>query len=305
MSLETPEASIVITTRDRCDELRNALRSCEQQTKVNLEILVYDDASTDGTQEMVESEFQHVRYFRKQEQSGYIVLRDCGFEDAHGEFVLSIDDDARFSDPDTLAIVLENFRLLPSVAAFALRFTEPCRSSQQGVMPEIEENSEVRNYIGCAHAIRRNVALQLGGYRGYLIHQGEERDLCLRMLDAGHEIRYLKTPPIIHNPSQKRDHTRVAYLGLRNTFLFDVVNVPFPAVLWRLPADVILLLKHRITLGGFPRRVWYTVRALFACIRFIPQRRPVSRAAYSRFRNLPVHGAVAPDVMKQIPSHDV
>ena len=139
----------------------------------------------------------------------------------------------------------------------------------------------------------------------HLIHQGEERDLCLRMLDTGYEIHYLKTPPIIHNPSQNRDHTRVAYLGLGNTLLFDVVNVPFPDVLWRLPADVILLLKHRITLGGFPRRVWYTVRALFACIRFLPQRRPVSRATYSRFKNLPAHGAVAPDALKQVLLHDV
>ncbi len=291
----TPAASVVITTRNRCEELRIALRSCEQQTGVSLEVLVYDDASTDGTREMVESAFPSVRYFHSQRQTGYIGLRNRGFEDARGEFVFSIDDDARFTDPETVAMVVEQFRQWPAVGAFALQFSEPNRTARQGFMQEIDENSEIRNYIGCAHAVRRDVFLKLGGYSEYLFHQGEERDLCLRILDAGYEIRYLKTPPIIHNPSQKRDHSRIAYLGIRNTFLFDVVNVPFPTVLWRLPADVFLLLKHRISIGQFPRRTWYTIRALFACIRFVPQRNPVSKVTYSRYRNLPVHGAVAWD----------
>ncbi|HJN09567.1 MAG TPA: glycosyltransferase [Pirellulaceae bacterium] len=293
MTVESPEASVVITTRNRCKELRTALRSCEEQTGVAYEVLVYDDASTDDTRQVIENEFIWVRYLRQEERTGYIALRNLGFQDARGEFVFSIDDDALFTDPHTVATVVDKFRQFPAVAAFALQFTEPKRTARQGFMSEIGEDSEVRNYIGCAHAIRREVARRLGGYPEYLIHQGEERDLCLRMLDAEYEIRYLKSPPIIHNPSQSRDHKKIGYLGLRNTFLFDVVNVPYPAVLWRLPADVILLLKHRITLNEFPRRLWYTIRALMACIRYLPQRKAVSRVTYSRYRTLPAHGAVS------------
>jgi GT2 family glycosyltransferase len=52
-------ASLVIPTRNRRRELRELFLSVQKQT-VPLEIIVMDDASTDGTSEMMRSEFPAV-----------------------------------------------------------------------------------------------------------------------------------------------------------------------------------------------------------------------------------------------------
>lgn len=287
-----PVASVVITTRGRCKELRKAVLSCREQTGVAIEVLVYDDASEDETQEMVTREFPDVRYFRSEKHTGYIVLRNRGFEDAIGRYVFSIDDDAWFSQPETVAEVVQQFESQPDVAAFALRYTEPLRQKSQGFMQPVDSGQQVRNYIGCAHALQRQAALDVGGYVESLIHQGEERDLCIRLLERGQRVVYLHTAPIVHEPSPKRDHAALNYLGLRNTFVFDVLNVPFPYIVYRLPADVFLLLKHKVSRRTFPKRLWHVFRALFALAAFVFRRAPVSKSTYQKFRSLPSHGAV-------------
>ena len=57
-----PAASMVIPTRNRKDLLGRMIRSALAQT-VPVEVIVMDDGSTDGTQEMVRREFPQVRYY--------------------------------------------------------------------------------------------------------------------------------------------------------------------------------------------------------------------------------------------------
>jgi len=273
--------------------LRRALKSCREQRGVKLEILVYDDASTDDTIAMVKSEFPEVRLVHSSKRVGLIVLRNQGFDDATTPFVFSIDDDAWFSGPETIAAVIRHFDFYPMVAAFALHYIEPERTACDGFMTPAEDGSLIRNYIGCAHAIRRDVVRKLTGYRSFLVHQGEERDLCIRLLDAGYEIRYIHSPAIVHQPSIQRDRARMSYYGFRNTFLFDLLNVPFPYLLFRLPLDIVQLFRYKISVRSTPHRIGLILVALLASIRYLPRRNPVSRATYNRYRTLPSHGPAA------------
>jgi GT2 family glycosyltransferase len=292
-----PKASVVIITRARKDDVRRAIKSCFEQD-TDIEVLVFLDASTDGTLEMISSEFPQVRLFSYTNRVGYIVLRNRGFDEAKSPIVISIDDDAWFSGSSTIKNALEAFQTDEKIGAIALQYTEPDRDSKQGYMRDLPDCTQVRNFVGCAHALRVDVAKRIGGYREYLIQQGEERDLCIRMLSEGYSTIYVKTPPIIHEPSSVREHAKFAYFGHRNTFLFDVINVPFPNVVGRLTADVLLLLKHRITVRELPRRLLNTFRALAACLWFLPKRAPVSRETYRLYKSLPTHGAVDPRVLR-------
>ena len=90
---DSPLVSIVITTRNRKAELSRALSSCSQLSGIPFEVLVYDDASTDGTAEEVETRFPWVRLVRSEEHAERVLLRNRAFREAKGQFVLTIDDD--------------------------------------------------------------------------------------------------------------------------------------------------------------------------------------------------------------------
>src|SRR5690349_16819415 len=115
-----PEATIIITTKNRRDELRSALKSVFQQTAV-IEVVVMDDGSTDGTREMVSAEFPLARVERSEKSRGYIVQRNLAAHVASAAILVSIDDDAAFSSPHVVEQTLNEFDD-PRVGAVAIPY---------------------------------------------------------------------------------------------------------------------------------------------------------------------------------------
>src|SRR5262245_20418497 len=93
-----PRATIIISSKNRADDLRRTVTSSLQQS-VNLEVLVLDDGSTDDTSDVIRNEFPHVKLHRFEQSLGYIVRRNQGASLASAPIVFSIDDDAIFSSP--------------------------------------------------------------------------------------------------------------------------------------------------------------------------------------------------------------
>src|SRR5258706_8439031 len=103
-----PEASIVIVTRNHRDKIKLSVQSALSQSG-DIEILVLDDASTDGTTEMLREAFPSLPIHRFEKQEGYIVQRNRGAKLATGPFVFSIDDDAIYLDPNVVRDTLKLF----------------------------------------------------------------------------------------------------------------------------------------------------------------------------------------------------
>ena len=58
----------------------------------------------------------------------------------------------------------------------------------------------VAAFIGFAHLVRRDAFLRIGGYRESLVFYGEEKDFCVRALEAGQRIVYLPDAVVGHVP---------------------------------------------------------------------------------------------------------
>src|SRR3989442_11875038 len=97
-----PVASVVKTPKNRREELFDAVRSAISQS-VPVEVLVIDDGSTDGTAEMIRTRFPSVRLEQSKISFGLIVQRNRAAQLASGSFIFSIDDDAIFPSPETVA----------------------------------------------------------------------------------------------------------------------------------------------------------------------------------------------------------
>jgi glycosyltransferase involved in cell wall biosynthesis len=284
-------ATVVITTKNRRDELRSAIRSAIEQT-APVEVLVIDDGSTDGTEKMVREEFPRVRFERSEQSRGLIVQRNRGARLASAPFLFSIDDDAVFSSADTVAHTLREFDD-PRVGAVAIPFINV--KQDQTVRQRAPEPGPVfvtDAYIGTAHALRRDLFVELGGYAESLFHQGEERDFCIRMLDAGFVTRLGTAEPIHHFESPRRDYRRMDHYGRRNDILFGWARVPFPECGLHLAATTIKGVSFGVRVARPFRMTWGLLCGYFACLVGGPARQPVRRNTYVLYRLLRKKGPV-------------
>jgi glycosyltransferase involved in cell wall biosynthesis len=109
-----PLVSIYVPTYNRIELLRRALSSVLSQSYQNIEVIVVDDKSSDGTQafltEMAKQDVR-VKPILKQLNSGACISRNLAIESAKGEFITGLDDDDYFL-PGRIAYFVENRHLL-------------------------------------------------------------------------------------------------------------------------------------------------------------------------------------------------
>jgi glycosyltransferase involved in cell wall biosynthesis len=282
------QATVVITTKDRRDDLRRALSSAVAQVPP-VEVLVVDDGSSDGTSEMVRQEFPQVVLHRNEKPTGYIVGRNLAARLATAPAIFSIDDDAEFSTPHTVAQTLAELAH-PCVGAVAIPHVD-VKKRPGTVLPFPPDPGEgtfhvLYSYIGTAHAVRRDLFLSLGGYREALFHQGEEKDFTLRMLDAGYVVRLGRADRINHYESPRRDTTRMSLYGRRNDVLHVWHNTPWP---W-MPGDLVGTTVKGLSYGLRTGRLWLMARGLAkgygAMLTRLGRRTPIRPAAYRLWRRI-------------------
>jgi glycosyltransferase involved in cell wall biosynthesis len=92
-----PKVSVVIATRNRAKLLEEALRSVFSQTFQDFEVVIVDDASTDGSKDHVYSLFSNeagrIRYLTNEQQKERCYTRNRGILASSGEYVALLDDD--------------------------------------------------------------------------------------------------------------------------------------------------------------------------------------------------------------------
>lgn len=91
-----PLVSAVITTHNRKSDLEHAIKSVLNQTYINMECIVVDDASNDDTPDymrQVENENPQVHYIRIDNSKGGNHARNQGIQAAKGEYIAFLDDD--------------------------------------------------------------------------------------------------------------------------------------------------------------------------------------------------------------------
>jgi glycosyltransferase involved in cell wall biosynthesis len=274
-----PRATVVITSKDRKEELRAALRLVLAQTEP-VEVLVIDDGSSDGSSDMVRRHFPQVRLERSESSLGLIAQRTRAATLAKAPILISMDDDARLVSPYTVAQTLADFDH-ERIGAVAIPFIDVRTTTMvRQVAPTREGRWIVSSFIGTAHAIRRDVFLELGGYRAELVQMGEEPELCLRLLDAGYVTRLGRADKLQHLESPKRNVARLVSLSRRNDLLHAFWNVPMPYLPVRL-AKVTLHSLWFAAAWSQPRAVLRGLaRGYREGLTVIASRRPVARSTY-------------------------
>ena len=287
-------ATVVITTRNRQSSISATILSALHQS-VPVEVLVVDDGSTDGTSELIRRDFPQVRLIRHDESRGYIVRRNEGARLAKSPVIFSLDDDAVFTSPHVVGQTLKEFNH-ERVGAVAI----PLRNVRKTftLLQQAPDDNALHvtcNYIGTAHAVRRDPFLAIRGYRESLVHQGEEQDFCIRMLQSGRIVRLGKADPIHHYESPFRESGRMDFYGRRNDVLFAWHHVPALFLPIHLVATTFNGLRTAIESGNLKKMLLGLCSGYTSCVRRWHERKPVSMETYLLHRKLKKSGATALD----------
>lgn len=234
-----PLVSIVMLCWNRKDDVRESLQRIRRQVYPNVEIIVVDNASTDGTQEMIESEFHEVKLLRMFKNIG-IEAYNIGFENAKGDYIVILDDDS-FPAEDALVKMVDKFAADPElgIVAFDVRnFYHYDDITQAENVAGVAGNqaAEARNYLmafnGAGAGVRREVFKQIGYYPEEFFLYWNEQDTALRMLNAGYRIAFFSDVVSYHKYSPKnRTSWRAPYYYTRNMFWLIWKNYPLDMVL--------------------------------------------------------------------------
>lgn len=290
--MTTLPLTIGITTRNRPAAVRRALASLERVAVLDPDVLVFDDASDEPVESLCMAACPRgirLKVIRSAAHIGYIAARNILVERAAHPYVLLLDDDAFILSAEAvrraLVALAGDAELLAIAFAQADADGRPWHRTMQPAA--VDHQAYVSAFIGFAHLVRRDVFRALGGYRTEFFFYGEEKDLCLRALDAGLRVLYLPDALIAHVPDPG-GRTAAGYVRsvIRNDVLFGLFNEPLalaacglPVRLWRYRA----MARVHGDSGGLPS-ILRELRAQWPSV--VRLRRPVSWRTITEWKRL-------------------
>lgn len=214
--------SVVILSCNRREELRTTLGGLQEKGPLWREIIVADNASTDGTPEMLRRDFPAVRLIETGGNRGVAGL-NLALRAAQGDWVLSLDDD---SCPD-----LDSFGPLAAVLAGDCGYSAiTCSVRARPAGAAVVAGPVLAPYLGFHEAgglIRRDLIARLGGFDEDLFLWGVETHLTARAVLAGFRMARCDSAVVVHRATPlNRSSRRHAYHYCRNLFLFVLRHSP-------------------------------------------------------------------------------
>lgn len=231
--------SFITVTHNRKDDLRRALRSIQMQDYPQMEIIVADNASNDGTAEMLAAEFPQVKHVRLKENYGAGGGRNRGVEVATGELLVFIDDDVEMQTRETARQIIGYFERYPDAGGFCFKSVSPETGEvdkqhtprKDKKIPE--DGQPCAMFIAGGSAFRRDVYHHLGGYWEKLgLYGGEEVDFSYRLINAGYSLRWADHIRVTHYQSPvSRPSWRKIYFATRNRPWITLRHLPWQYVM--------------------------------------------------------------------------
>ena len=228
--------SIIILTYDHLKDTQKCLESLQPlMTRGDVEVIVIDNASVDGTPDYIRTHYPNIRLTVNPTNRGVAAARNQGFEQATAPTLLILDNDtivnARAIDgmqqylsqhpdvglcacrmTDTEGNVQRSFRPFPGLkgkvlSVLGLRLaTEKYRADDEGAIEPY--------YVSGACQMMRREALDQAGLLDEAIFYGpEDADFCHRLREAGWKIKYLPQYSIIHTYYRRTSRKPFSRLG--------------------------------------------------------------------------------------------
>ncbi len=243
------DLSIIIVNYNVKEFLLNLLDSIRKAiNNISTEIIVVDNASEDGSVEVIKERFPEVKLIVNKTNIGFGAANNLALKEAKGKYFLLINPDTILRE-DTLRVMIDFFESHPDCGIAGCKVLNPdgtlqlaCRRAFPGpwtsftkvmglskLFPKspifakynltyLDENKtyEVDAVSGAFMMLRKEVYDKIGGFDSQFFMYGEDLDLCYRAQKANYKVYYVHSTEIIHykGESTKRsniDETKLFY----------------------------------------------------------------------------------------------
>lgn len=243
------DLSIIIVNFNVKEFLQNLLGSIQKSCgNITTEVIVIDNASDDGSVEILREKFPWVKLIANKKNLGFGRANNLGLEISQGKYILLINPDTIVQE-DTFQKLIAFFERTPDAGLLGCKVLNSdgtlqlaCRRGFPGpwtsftkvtglsrLFPKsrlfarynltyLDENEtyEVDAISGAFMMMKREVYETIGGFDSQFFMYGEDLDLCYRVQKAGYKVYYVHETQIIHykGESTKRssmDETKVFY----------------------------------------------------------------------------------------------
>lgn len=227
-------ASVIVLVWNGMADLAECLSALCSQEGADLEIIVVDNASSDGSADFVSSRYPEIHLIRNERNLGFAAGNNLGLRVATGEILMLLNQDT-IVHPNWARALLEAFDEYPTCGAVGGKALYPDGRIQHAG-GYVDERGEGRHYgydrldegqfgqtrdvdyvTGAAIAVSRKAMEAVGGLdEGFAAAYFEDVDWCYRIREAGFRVVYAPQAVLIH-----KERSAAATSGHEGVYAFQ------------------------------------------------------------------------------------
>jgi len=202
------DLSVIIVNYNTADFLGRCLTSVARQTDVNVEVVVVDNCSKDGSPDFVRGKFPWMRLIANDQNLGFSQANNQALKECNGKYVyfLNPDTEVRFGAFKNMVDFMDSH---PRVGLAGTQLVNPDGSLQSSVEIRYPGQRHARNELislkgdiawvmGSSMIARSEVIRDINGFDEHFFLYGEDLDLCLRIRKSGWIIEYIPEAVVVH-----------------------------------------------------------------------------------------------------------
>jgi len=203
-----PEVSIVIITYHSADVIGSCLDSIGAGGDVSREVFVVDNASGDGTAELVRTKYPSVQLIANDSNRGFSAANNQAIPLCRGRYLFFLNPDAELAG-GCLETAVRYMDENPRIGLAGTKVVNPDGSMQEtislrypGQKHAADELKGLKGSIACvlgaSMVARADLIRAIGGFDEDYFLYGEDQELCLRIRQQGFEIGYIGEAVVRH-----------------------------------------------------------------------------------------------------------
>lgn len=294
MKLNSPQFSILITTKNRLSDLKKTLENLIDfiQNK-NVEFIICDDGSTDGTTAYIKSNYPSIQLINNSKSKGLIFSRNRLLNLTKSKYAITLDDDADIVSQNTLERIESYFNNNQKCAVMAFRIF------WGKVLPEnlshSQSNEQVKSFVGCGHAWRIDAWKVIPNYPDWFVFYGEEDFASYQLFKKGWEVHYTPDVLVHHRVDVKirkkqKDYRTRLRRSLRSGWYLYVLFYPLHLIPRRFFYTLWVQIRTKVIKGNVKALIGIfgaIFNLIFNMPRLIYNRRPLTKKEFECYNTIP------------------